>query len=81
MRSEGNTQIEFIRRHCGSVAIEAPSGRATGAQRQGLIPQSPVHLERNGAVFRSYHPAGEAIPPGTRLLRINQLIRRKCYVN
>jgi hypothetical protein len=38
MRSECNTQVEFIRRHCGSVAIEAPSGRATGAQRQGFFP-------------------------------------------
>lgn len=24
----------FIRRHCGSVTVEAPSGRAIGAQRQ-----------------------------------------------
>ena len=70
MQPERIANIDFIRRHCGSVAIEAPSGRATGAQRQGLIPQSPVHFKRNGAVFRSCHPAGEAIPPGTRLLRV-----------
>ena len=71
MRFEEAASYKFIRRHCGSVAIEAPTGRATGAQRQGLIPLPSVHLERNGAVFHSCHPAGEAIPPGTRLLRKN----------
>ena len=70
MRSEGNTQVEFIRRHCGSVAIEAPSGRATGAQRHCFIKLLSVHLQRNGTSFHSDHPAGQAFPSGTRLLRI-----------
>ena len=38
MRPENAASYEFIRRHCGSVAIEAPSGRATGAQQQGFFP-------------------------------------------
>ena len=38
MRFEEAASYKFIRRHCGSVAIEAPSGRATGAQRLGFFP-------------------------------------------
>ena len=34
MRPERIHYTSFIRGHCGSVAIEAPSGRAIGAQRQ-----------------------------------------------
>ena len=64
MRPEYITQISFIRRHCGSVAIEAPSGRATGAQRQFRKKLSSVHLQGNGARFRFNHPAGQAFPPG-----------------
>ncbi len=63
----------FIRRHCGSVANEAPSDRATGAQRYRFIKLPPIHLQWNGIHFHSYHPAGQAIPSGTCLLRIFNL--------
>ena len=70
MQPERIANIDFIRRHCGSVAIEAPSGRAAGAQRHCFNKLPSVHLQGNGTRFHSCHPAGEAIPPGTRLLRI-----------
>ena len=70
MRPEYITQISFIRRHCGSVAIEAPSGRATGAQRHCFMKLPSVHLQGNGTRFHSNHPAGQAFPSGTCLLRI-----------
>jgi hypothetical protein len=70
MQLEHINNTGFIRRHCGSVAIEAPSGRATGAQRQFLKKVSSVHLQTNGKRFRFNHPAGQAYPPGTCLLRV-----------
>ena len=70
MRPERIENIDFIRRHCGSVAIEAPSGRATGAQRHCFNKLPPVHLQGNGTRFHSIHPAGQAFPFGTCLLRI-----------
>lgn len=73
MQPEHFNNTNFIRRHCGSVANEAPSGRATGAQQHGFIKLLSVHLQINGTRFHSYHPAGEAIPPGTCLLRIFNL--------
>ncbi len=69
MRPEYITQISFIRRHCGSVAIEAPSDRATGAQRQFRKKLTSVHLQGNETRFHSNHPAGQAFPSGTCLLR------------
>ena len=69
MRPEYITQISFIRRHCGSVAIEAPSDRATGAHRHCCIKLSSVHLQGNETRFHSNHPAGQAFPPGMCLLR------------
>ena len=70
MRPEGRIHTGFIRGHCGSVAIEAPSGRATGAQRQFLKKLTSVHLQGNGTGFHSNHPAGQAFPSGPCLLRI-----------
>ena len=69
MRPECIMLISFILRHCGSVAIEAPSGRATGAQRQFRKKLTPVHLQGNETRFHSNHPAGQAFPPGMCLLR------------
>jgi len=69
MRPEYITQISFIRRHCGSVAIEAPSDRATGAQRQFRKKLTSVHLQGNETRFHSNHPAGQAFPSGMCLLR------------
>jgi hypothetical protein len=70
MRPEDLKQPGFIRRHCGSVAPEAPSDRATGAQR-------PVRPGRRsifkGISVRSNHPAGHAVPSGTCLLRVFNL--------
>ena len=70
MRPEYMNYTGFIRGHCGSVAIEAPSGRATGAQRPFLTKWLSVHLQGNGTRFHSNHPAGQASPSGTCLLRI-----------
>jgi hypothetical protein len=70
MQPECINNTDFIRRHCGSVANEAPSGRATGAQRHCFIKLPSVHLQGNGTCFHSHHPAGEAIPPGICLLRV-----------
>ena len=70
MRPEYTKHTGFIRRHCGSVAIEAPSDRATGAQRPFLTKGLSVHLQGNGTRFHSYHPAGQAFPSGTCVLRI-----------
>jgi len=70
MQPERIANIDFIRRHCGSVANEAPSGRATGAQRHCFFQLLSVHLQRNGTRFHSNHPAGQAFPFGTCLLRI-----------
>ena len=71
MRPERINNTDFIRRHCGSVTIEAPSGRATGAQRHCFIQVSSVHLQGSGTSFHSHHPAGEAIPSGTCFLRVS----------
>ena len=70
MQLERINNTGFIRRHCGSVAIEAPSGRATGAQRHFVNQLSSVHLQGNGTGFHSNHPAGQAFPSGTCLLRV-----------
>ena len=70
MRPECIKHTGFIRGHCGSVAIEAPSDRATGAQRQFLTKLPSVHLQGNGTRFHSNHPAGQAFPSGTCLLRV-----------
>ncbi len=70
MRPESINNTGFIRRHCGSVANEAPSGRAIGAHRHWFTNMSSVHLQESGACFHSYHPAGQAFPSGTGLLRI-----------
>ena len=70
MRPERISPTGFIRGHCGSVANEAPSDRATGAQRQVLKQLPSVHLQRTGTRFPSDHPAGEALPPGKCLLRL-----------
>ena len=69
MRPECRRTTRFIRRHCGSVAIEAPSDRATGAQRQFLKKLTSVHLQGNETRFHSNHPAGQAFPSGACLLR------------
>ncbi|MEW8544112.1 MAG: hypothetical protein AB2693_11315 [Candidatus Thiodiazotropha sp.] len=70
MRPECSRNTGFIRGHCGSVAIEALQGRATGAQRHlfNLLPS--VHLQGNGTGFHSNHPAGQTFPSGTCLLRV-----------
>ena len=73
MRPERMRNTGFIRRHCGSVTSEAPSGRATGAQRHCFIQLPSVHLQGNGTRFHSYHPAGQAIPSGTCVLRVFNL--------
>jgi len=70
MQPECINNTDFIRRHCGSVANEAPSGRATGAQRQCFIKLLSVHLQGNGTCFHSIHPAGQAFPSGTCLLQV-----------
>ena len=70
MRPEYMNYPGFIRGHCGSVAIEAPSGRATGAQRPFLTKWLSVHLQGNGTRFHCNHPDGQAFPSGTCLLRI-----------
>ncbi len=57
----------FIRRHCGSVTLEAPSGRAIGAQRQFSV-VGPFSREWN--LFPPVHPAGQASPSGACLIRI-----------
>jgi len=67
MRPECSHLTGFIRGHCGSVAKEAPSGRATGAQWTFLTKGLPVHLQGNDR--DCHHPAGQAFPPGTCLLR------------
>ncbi len=66
MRPETSNRTDFIRDHCGSVVIDAPPDRATGAQRQ----LSSVHLQINGAGSHFNHPAREAFPPGLRWLRV-----------
>ncbi len=70
MPPERINNTDFIRRHCGSVAIEAPSGRATGAQRHCFITLPSVHLQGNGTYIHSIHPAGQAFPFGMCLLRV-----------
>ncbi len=49
----------FIRRHCGSVTVEAPSGRAIGAQRQFSV-VGPLSREWNLIPFHS--PCRASIP-------------------
>lgn len=49
----------FIRRHCGSVTVEAPSGRAIGAQRQFSV-VGPFLREWNLIPFHS--PCRASIP-------------------
>ncbi len=53
--------IEFIRGHCGSVAIEAPSDRATGAQRQRVCRRS---LFKKALGFSFLSPWWASLPPG-----------------
>jgi len=49
----------FIRGHCGSVALEAPSGRAIGAQRQFPV-VGPFSREWN--LFPLHSPCRASIP-------------------
>ena len=70
MRLERTKNDGFIRGHCGSVANEAPQGRAIGAQRQWLSQLPSVHLQGIGIYFHSNHPAGHAFPSGRCLLRV-----------
>ena len=70
MRPEHIKHTGFIRRHCGSVANEAPSDRVTGVQRHFLELLPSAHLQKNGTRFHSNHPAGQVFPSGTCLLRI-----------
>ncbi len=70
MRPEGRKHTGFIRGHCGSVAIEAPLDRATGAQRQAFEHLPSVLPQRSGTRFHSNHPAGQASPSGMCLLRV-----------
>jgi len=67
MRPDRTRYTGFIRRHCGSVAIEAPSGRAIGAQRQST---AVGPFSRGWNLFPPVHPAGQASPSGTRLIRV-----------
>ena len=67
MRPDRTRYTGFIRRHCGSVAIEAPSGRAIGAQRQFPV-VGPI--SRGWNLFPPVHPAGQASPSGARLIRV-----------
>lgn len=76
MSPEAYCAPEFIRRHCGSVAIEAPSDRATGAQRQRRWRRS---IFRKPIGFHSYHPRGQVFPRGMRLSQCQLRSRRKCY--
>ena len=71
MQLERINNTRFIRRHCGSVAIEAPKGRATGAQRQVSSHLPSVHLQGNRTGSQTNHPAGHAFPSGTCVLRIS----------
>lgn len=59
MRHERIHYTSFIRGHCGSVAIEAPSGRAIGAQRQFSV-VGPISREWNLIPFHS--PCRASIP-------------------
>ena len=73
MQPERIKHTDFIRRHCGPVATEAPKGRVTGAQRQITSPLPSVHLQRNGTGFHSIPPAGQAFPSGICVLRVFNL--------
>jgi len=70
MQPECINNTDFIRRHCGSVANEASSGRATGAHQQCFTELLSVHLQGSGTGFHFNHPAGQAFPSGTCLLRV-----------
>ena len=70
MRPDQNNPAEFIRGHCGSVTIEAPSDRATGAQRYCLNQWPPVQLHRKIIDHLFTHSAGQAFPSGLCLLRV-----------
>ncbi len=70
MQLERSNNTDFIRRHCGSVATEAPKGRVTGAQRQVSSHLPSVHLQGSGAGFHFNHPAGQAFPSGMCVLRV-----------
>ena len=70
MQLERIDNTGFIRRHCGSVANEAPSGRAIGAHRHWFYKLPSVHLQVSGIYFHSHHPAGQVFPSGTGLLRV-----------
>jgi hypothetical protein len=59
MRPDRIRRTGFIRGHCGSVAIEAPSGRATGAQRQFPV-VGPISREWN--LFPFHSPCRASIP-------------------
>ena len=52
MRPEHIQHTSFIRGHCGSVTVEAPSGRAIGAQRQFSV-VGPFSREWNLIPFHS----------------------------
>ncbi len=49
----------FIRRHCGSVTLETPSGRAIGVQRQFSV-VGPILREWN--LFPFHSPCRASIP-------------------
>lgn len=59
MLPERTYYTSFIRGHCGSVAIEAPSGRVIGAQRQFPV-VGPVSREWN--LFPFHSPCRASIP-------------------
>jgi hypothetical protein len=59
MRPEHIQHTSFIRGHCGSVTVEAPSGRAIGAQRQFSV-VGPFSREWNLIPFHS--PCRASIP-------------------
>ncbi len=59
MRPDCIRFTDFIRRHCGSVTVEASSGRAIGAQRQFSV-VGPFSREWNLIPFHS--PCRASIP-------------------
>ncbi len=59
MRPERIHYTSFIRGHCGSVTVEAPSGRAIGVQRQFPV-VGPISREWNLIPFHS--PCRASIP-------------------
>lgn len=65
MSPDVSAQNEFIRGHCGSVTIEAPSDRVIGAQRLKVSRRS---IFRKPIGFPFINPVGQVVPLGLRLL-------------